>query len=620
MLKSKIQKEKLSFLSQLDASIISFIEKYADLCQPDKIFIYTGTSEDKFYLRQKAKEYGEEALLNLPKHTIHFDGYYDQARDKLTTKYLVSEDADIDTALLNCIDKNFGIKEIMGFFENSMQGKEMIVGFFSLCPPGSIFSIPCLQITDSFYVAHSEDILYREASQQVLKQKTTIDNLFRFVHSAGELENNTSKNVDKRRVYIDLEGNIVYSVNTQYAGNTVGLKKPALRLAINKASKEGWLAEHMFLMEVNGKNGRKSYFTGAFPSACGKTSTSMLKGESVLGDDIAHLRIKNGKVFAANVEKGIFGIIQDINEKDDPEIWRVLHSPDEEVIFSNVLVSQGQPFWQGKGNIPEKGVNFSGEWFLGKTDNQGNEIPPAHKNARFTINIASLRNASPLFDYPEGVEVSGIIYGGRDSDTSVPVEESFSWQHGIITKAASLESETTAATLGQEGVRKFNPMSNLDFLSVPLAKYIENNLNFGSRVKNPPRIFSVNYFLKSNNGKYLNSIEDKRVWIKWMEKRVHNEIGSLKSPSGYIPEYEDLKLLFREVLNREYSKEDYKKQFTIRVKENIEKIGRILKIYSNEIKNIPSVVIDVLSQQKQRFESLKKSAGDYVSPFELSKE
>lgn len=620
MLKSKIQKEKLPFLSQLDASIISFIEKYADLCQPDKIFIYTGTSEDKFYLRQKAKEYGEEALLNLSKHTIHFDGYYDQARDKLTTKYLVSEDADIDTALLNCIDKNFGIKEIMGFFENSMQGKEMIVGFFSLCPPGSIFSIPCLQITDSFYVAHSEDILYREASQQVLKQKTTIDNLFRFVHSAGELENNTSKNVDKRRVYIDLEGNIVYSVNTQYAGNTVGLKKPALRLAINKASKEGWLAEHMFLMEVNGKNGRKSYFTGAFPSACGKTSTSMLKGESVLGDDIAHLRIKNGKVFAANVEKGIFGIIQDINEKDDPEIWRVLHSPDEEVIFSNVLVSQGQPFWQGKGNIPEKGVNFSGEWFLGKTDNQGNEIPPAHKNARFTINIASLRNASPLFDYPEGVEVSGIIYGGRDSDTSVPVEESFSWQHGIITKAASLESETTAATLGQEGVRKFNPMSNLDFLSVPLAKYIENNLNFGSRVKNPPRIFSVNYFLKSNNGKYLNSIEDKRVWIKWMEKRVHNEIGSLKSPSGYIPEYEDLKLLFREVLNREYSKEDYKKQFTIRVKENIEKIGRILKIYSNEIKNIPSVVIDVLSQQKQRFESLKKSAGDYVSPFELSKE
>ena len=63
------------------------------------------------------------------------------------------------------------------------------------------------------------------------------------VHSEGELENFVSKNIDKRRVYINLDENMVYSVNTQYAGNTVGLKKLALRLAIQKASAEGWLAE-----------------------------------------------------------------------------------------------------------------------------------------------------------------------------------------------------------------------------------------------------------------------------------------------------------------------------------------------------------------------------------------
>ncbi|GAJ24813.1 unnamed protein product, partial [marine sediment metagenome] len=68
--------------------------------------------------------------------------------------------------------------------------------------------------------------------------------------------------------YIDLEENRVYSVNNQYAGNSLGLKKLALRLAIKKANEEGWLAEHMFVMGVHGPKKRVTYFTGAFPSGC----------------------------------------------------------------------------------------------------------------------------------------------------------------------------------------------------------------------------------------------------------------------------------------------------------------------------------------------------------------
>ncbi|RLE13821.1 hypothetical protein DRJ04_03585, partial [Candidatus Aerophobetes bacterium] len=33
-------------------------------------------------------------------------------------------------------------------------------------------------------------------------------------------------------MYIDTQDNIVYSVNTQYGGNSIGLKKLAMRLAI----------------------------------------------------------------------------------------------------------------------------------------------------------------------------------------------------------------------------------------------------------------------------------------------------------------------------------------------------------------------------------------------------
>ncbi|MEM4201957.1 MAG: phosphoenolpyruvate carboxykinase domain-containing protein, partial [Candidatus Hadarchaeum sp.] len=109
-------------------------------------------------------------------------------------------------------------------------------------------------------------------------------------------------------------------------------------------------------------------------------------------------------------------------------------------------------------------------------------------------------------------EISGIIYGGRDSDTCVPVEEAFNWVHGIVTKGASLESEATAAVLGKEGTREFNPMANLDFLSIPLAKYIEINLKFGAKLEKPPKIFSVNYFLKES-GNYLTDKLFKAVWL-----------------------------------------------------------------------------------------------------------
>jgi len=156
-------------------------------------------------------------------------------------------------------------------------------------------------------------------------------------------------------------------------------------------------------------------------------------------NDIAYLRNINGRAYAVNVEKGVFGIIQGVNSQDDPIIYAALSQPGE-IIFSNVLVTEERKvYWIGKDdNPPEKGVNYAGEWFPGKKDENGQEIPPSHKNARFTISLEVLENVDPNLHNPDGVLVSGIIYGGRDSDTWVPVEEAFDWVHGIITKGASL--------------------------------------------------------------------------------------------------------------------------------------------------------------------------------------
>lgn len=181
------------------------------------------------------------------------------------------------------------------------------------------------------------------------------------------MENFVSKNIDKRRIYIDLEDKIVYSVNTQYGGNSIGLKKLAMRLSIDLGYKEGWLTEHMFIMALLGKNNRKTYFTGAFPSLCGKTSTATIESAKIVGDDIAFIREKNGKAFAVNVEKGVFGIIDGINKNDDKIIGEILEKPIE-IIFSNILITEdNMPFWNGKDKvIPENGINFSGKWYKGK--------------------------------------------------------------------------------------------------------------------------------------------------------------------------------------------------------------------------------------------------------------
>ncbi|MBA7485944.1 Phosphoenolpyruvate carboxykinase [GTP] [subsurface metagenome] len=618
LLKEKLTAENYDRLVALaNPKLHEFIADAIELTSPASVFICTGSAEDVAYIRELAIKAGEETPLDIPGHTVHFDGYHDQARDKAQTKYLLPPGSDLG-ASLNSIEKKAGVEEVRSFLKDSMVGREMLVCFWCLGPTDSDFSIPSVQITDSPYVAHSESILFRPGYEQFKKIGAAPD-FFRFIHSEGELENAVSKNIDKRRVYIDLEEDLVYSVNTQYGGNTIGLKKLALRLAIKKGSKEGWLAEHMFVMGAHGPGGRVTYFAGAFPSACGKTSTSMLPGQTIIGDDIAYFRRKAGQIRCVNVEKGIFGIIRDVNAEDDPVIYEALTRP-YEVIFSNVLFDdKNKPHWLGMGSeLPAEGINHSGKWHKGKKDADGNEITASHKNARYCLNIPDLSNRDPLIDDPDGVPVGGIIYGGRDSDTWVPVEQAFSWADGIIGKGASIESETTAATLGKEGVRTFNLMSNLDFLSIPLGRYIQNNLDFAKTIDNPPLIFSANYFLRGKDGKYLNGIADKKVWILWAELRVNGDVDAIETPTGFIPKYEDLAKLFKEQLGKEYSQADYVQQFTIRVPENLAKVDRVEKIYKEKVPDTPQIVFDTFAKIRSRLKAAQDRHGEYISPFDLA--
>jgi len=609
-----IDKMNLKKLEKLNNKYVQKkVEEAIKLCKPAKVTVISDSNEDINYVRKLALDTGEEKKLKMEGHTIHFDGYYDQARDKEHTKYLLSKKVDWGLGI-NYVEKEKGLNEVRSFLDGSMVGKEMLVRFFSLGPTDSKFSLRALQITDSAYVAHSEDLLYRQGYQEFQNLQGS-DDFFFFLHSAGRLENGVSADIDKRRIYIDLEENRVFSVNNQYAGNSIGLKKLAFRLAINKAQHENWLAEHMFIMGVHGPKNRVSYFTGAFPSACGKTSTAMIPGQTVVGDDIAYLRKIDGKVRAVNVESGIFGIIQDVNPEDDPLIYQALTTP-RELIFSNVLIYNDNPYWLGmKKDIPREGVNYSGEWKEDKLDNKGNKITPSHKNARYTIRLSALKNIDSRAEDPSGVPISAVIYGGRDSDTTMPVVESLDWAHGVFL-GATIESETTAATLGAQGVRKHNPMANLDFISVPIKTYIENHLKFSENLELVPRIYATNYFLKDETGQYLNSKLDKKVWILWAEGRVNNEYKAIETPVGKIPKYEDIKKLFNLEMDKDYTREEYEEQFSLRVAKYLEKMQRMIKIF--EQIEMPAVFNNELKAQILRLQETKEEFGkEIISPFDF---
>ena len=165
-----------------------FIAKSADLCNAEHVFICSDSEEDKKYIRQQAIATKEENHLTIQGHTIHFDGYYDQGRDRKATKYLVPKRIFLSKAL-NQIDRQEGLAEVKSLLRDSMTGRTLIARFLSLGPTDSVFTILGLQCTDSWYVAHSEDLLYRPGYKVFTKSDPDTDFL-RVVHSAGKLTEN----------------------------------------------------------------------------------------------------------------------------------------------------------------------------------------------------------------------------------------------------------------------------------------------------------------------------------------------------------------------------------------------------------------------------------------------
>jgi len=624
-LESTVTAEHLARIQQIhNQDIIIKIANAISMCQPDQIYVNTGSEQDRQFIRNLSIEKGEEASLPMPGHSIHFDLPEEQGRIIDRTYYIANPDEQI-SSLANRMDRMEALAVVREKMTGIMKDKTMIIGFYIRGPVGALAANPALEITSSTYVSHSAEILYRNAFHAFDQEVDRSGHFFLNLHSEGL---NRPEDLPHARVFMDRSFRTTFSFNCTYAGNTLLLKKGNHRFAVDKAVYENRgkeLSEHMFITGIAGPSNRVTWCTGAAPSGCGKTTTAMA-GNYFVGDDLAQIWIAaDGSIRSINPECGIFGIVEDVNWEGDPMLMQILRNEGAEVIWSNVLIDDnGVPHWVGNGEKPpEKGRNFQGEWFKGKIDDNGTPIPISHPNSRCTVASSSLGNYSEMAEDAAGVETRIITYSGRDSDTMPPVWAARSADEGVVI-GATIVSAATATEVGASGVKRA-PWANAPFIPGALGDYMDSQFQFFNHADiaedKRPVMAGLNYFLThaargGTSKKLLGEKKDVKVWLAWLERKAHKEVACIQTPIGDLPLYEDLRGLFKTIVDKPYEKDLYNQQFSLYIDNIVSRIDLQLAAYGKE-DNIPERLFEILKKQRQDLQQLREAYGPVVLPDQL---
>jgi phosphoenolpyruvate carboxykinase (GTP) len=516
-------------------SLQKWVDEVAALTKPDAIQWCNGSDEEYQGLIELMLDSGDLIKLDDSYENcyLHRSDPSDVARVEHLTFICTPEQEDTgpNNHWMPPEDAHAKMEEL---FTGCMQGRTMYVIPYCMGPINSRYARCGVEITDSPYVAANMKLMTR-MGQQALERIERDNKFVRGLHSIGELD------PDRRFIMHFPEELMIESFGSGYGGNALlGKKCHALRIASSQARTEGWLAEHMLIVEIENPEGEKHYLAAAFPSACGKTNLAMLippeshSGWKVrtIGDDIAWLHLdENGQLRAINPEAGYFGVVPGTNEKTNPNAYDTIKS---ETIFTNVAVTaKNEPWWEEK-TTGEPTIDWKGNPYTGENG------PAAHPNSRFTVSARKNPAYSPLADDPAGVPISAIIFGGRRRTLAPLVYQAKDWNHGVLI-GAGVASETTAAATGQVGVVRRDPMAMKPFCGYNFGDYWDHWLQFDERSNNLPKMFHVNWFRRDDDGRFLwPGFGDNLRVLRWIIERCENRIDAVETPIGYLPRVEDI--------------------------------------------------------------------------------
>ena len=594
--------------------VLDFVQESAELAQPDKIVWIDGNPDQIKALKEEAVKSGELIKLNehlLPDCYLHRTKVNDVAR--VEDRTFICTKNEEDAGPINYWMDPGQAKELADeIARGSMKGRTMYVIPYSMGVVGSSFAKYGIEVTDSIYVVLNMNIMTR-VGKSVLNKIGKNGDFIKGFHAKCNVD------ADKRYIMHFPEDNLIISVNSAYGGNVLlGKKCFALRIASWLGKNEGWMAEHMLILGVTFPDGEKKYVAAAFPSACGKTNLAMLippkhyadlgyKIET-LGDDIAWIRVgDDGRLWAVNPENGFFGVAPGTNEHSNKN---ALESTRRGTIFTNVALNTDDMtvWWEGLSKeLPQHCIDWTGKpWNPAKYDKKDKSTCAAHPNSRFTAPAGNCPCISDKFGKENGLDavpLSAIIFGGRRASTTPLVYEARDWNHGVFIGSA-MSSETTAAAAGAVGVLRHDPMAMKPFAGYHMGDYFGHWVEMGKKIKNPPKIFNVNWFRTDKDGNFMwPGFGDNMRVLEWILRRCDNTADAEETAIGYVPKAEDIDLtgLDYEICEgKKFGIDELKEILTVDQAKWTKEAEEIEGYYNGTIKTrIPQELIDCLNTLKE---------------------